>query len=211
MKAMIFLCGSAAVLSGCIATMPQQAARPTSADDPSDSCYEWLNKRDSWAPLKPKIAIGVPSDRLPLEMLADKSTPSDSELKLISQFKTERDTCEQVGVSFRSQYAPAEFRINRASEMAALNSLFAKLYAREITYGEFNRLRSEVSTNAQAANARTSQRERETIAQQAVLREAAALNALQNLQLQQQIRNQQNRAITTTCSRFGSDMNCITR
>lgn len=208
---MILFCASAAVLSGCVATMPQQAVRPTANDDPSVSCYDWLNKRDTWAPLRSKIAVGVPADRVPLEMLADKSGPTEPELKLISQFKAERDTCEEVGVSFRSQYASTEFRINRASDMAALNSLFAKLYAREITYGEFNRLRSEVTTNARTANIRTSQQEREQLARQASEREAAALNALQNFQMQQQLRNQQSRPITTTCSRFGSDVNCITR
>lgn len=206
-------------LAGCVTPGGglQQAKRPTSSDDPSNGCFASIAYDARFVPLRDKIAINLKPDKPTLEMMSDPSKVTPEEKRLLSVWKVARDTCADMGASFRAQYAPPEDRANIAVGMAATDALTARLYSGEITYGEFNRLRANNAVTGQARGAATEQREREAnaaaAAQEDARRQAAVNQAFQNLQ-QQQMQNQlllnQNRAVTTKCQRFGNQVSCTT-
>lgn len=170
--------------------------------------------------LRPKIAINVKPADLPLEMMADKSYPSEEERRALSVWKIARDSCMDRGESFRQAYAPPAYRASVTSNVTRVHELTAKLYAGEMNYGEFNRARAGNAAASQEQLATISQQEREANARAEDRRRAAEGMALQNIQnqqllLQQQQQQQQmllqrSRPTSTNCSRMGNQVNCTT-
>lgn len=207
-----------ALLSGCVTPGGQQQAhRPTAADDPSQSCFLNLTMDKRFDAIRYKVAIREKATQAPLEMLADKTYPTDEERRTLNVWKIARDVCADSGASYRAQYAPADYRASIDAGFIRFNGLIARLYARDITYGEFNRARAENAAISNQEIASVQQREREAnaaaAAQEDERRRAAVGMALQNLQNQQMLQQQQNqlnRPRTTNCQRIGSQMNCTT-
>jgi hypothetical protein len=217
----MFVLLAAAGLVGCAHQQQQQQTRPTARDDPSNGCFAELAFDARFVPLREKMAINLHPSKPTLDMLADRSYVTDEEKRLIGVWQVARDACTDRGESFRAAYAPPEYRANIATGQVRLNNLTAKLYAREITFGEFNRARSENAADMQARGAAVEQREKEAAAaaqaRDEANRRAAVGAALQNMQTQQLIQQQQqqqlleqNRMRTTNCTRVGNQTNCTT-
>ena len=162
-------------LTGCAATQP----RPTAEDDLSRSCFAAIAYNEQFTPLRTKIAINQRIDQLPLEMMADPSKPTAADLPLLSALKTERDRCYSLGESFREKYVPMEHRAIYTNGTSSVNVLLSRLYGGEISYGEFNKRRLAVATNAQTATAQTMQQERDRRTQQESANLADTNNTLQ--------------------------------
>jgi hypothetical protein len=213
------LLAAAVSSAGCV-TPGKQAYKPSAADDPSNACFASLMVDKRFDVLRPKIAINVKPSELPLEMMADKSTPTAEEKQALGVWKIARDTCMAHGESFRQSYAPPAYRATLTSNVTRVHDLTAKLYAAEITYGEFNRARAGNAATAQEQLANVAQQEREQNAREEDRRRVAAGMALQNIQNQQlilqqqqhqqQLILQQSRPTNTNCSRIGNQVNCTT-
>ena len=197
-----------------------QQARPSTNDDPSIGCMAEIGVDKRFVPLREKIAINLRPEKATLEMMSDPTTPTGDEKKLLGVWKIARDTCLDRGASFRAQYAPPEYRSNIAIGTAAVDALTARLYAGEITYGQFNRERASNAVQGQARGAALEQREREAnaaaAAQEEDRRRQAAGMALQNMQNQQLIQQQQRayqmpipRQTTCTSRRIGSQVETV--
>lgn len=210
----------AMALTGCETMQTQR--RPNANDDPSMACFNNMATNERLAILRPKIAIDLKPEDLPLPMLADTSRPTAAEKEAISAWTATRRACMEIGEPFRAQYAPPEWSAMLRNNTTRLNSLAARLFGGEITYGEFNRQRAENAGVTQATIAQQQQRERDANAAQEQANQQAAGQALinfnnqmqlqreQNLIRQQQLM-QQNQPVYTTCNRLGSSVNCISR
>lgn len=206
-------------LVGCV-TPGKQAYKPTAADDPSNACFAGLMVDARFDVLRPKMAINVKPADLSLEMMADKSYPSEEERRALSVWKIARDSCMAQGESFRQAYAPPAYRATVTSNVTRVHDLAAKLYAGEMSYGEFNRARAGNAAASQEQMANISQQEREANAREEDRRRVAAGLAMQNMQNQQLILQQQqqqrqqmlqqNMPRSTNCQRFGNQVNCTT-
>lgn len=203
----------------------QQAKKPTADDDPSQPCFESIAYDKRFVSLRDKIAINLRPNQLPLEMLSNAAFPTEDEKQTLGVWVVARQACMDAGEAFRARYAPPEYRANMASNVNRVKLLAAKLYAKQITYGEFNQMRAENSLDSQRTMATLQQREREAMAARAAedqaRRDAAVGAAIQNMQTQQliqqqqQLQNQQllqqNMPRTTNCQRWGNQVNCTTR
>ncbi len=181
----ISLLVTAVLLAGCTATMPQDR-RPTAADDPSGRCFEALDIDARFTSLLPKVGSVAKTGAASLEALASKEKASEEDKRVISILAVARQTCADAGRQFRAQHAPpgwaAAFDAGQQESLA----LFARLYAQELTYGEFNRARLEAANRT-----RTALNQSSAAAQQAEANERSA--AVQALQTQQLIQSMQPR------------------
>ena len=206
-------------LVGCV-TPGKQAYKPTAADDPSNACFASLMVDKRFDVLRPKIAINIKPSELPLDMMADKSVPTAEERQALGVWKVARDSCMAQGESFRQAYAPPAHRAALTSNVTRVHDLTAKLYAGDMTYGEFNRARAGNAATSQEQMANVAQQEREQNAREDDRRRVAAGMALQTMQnqqmilqqqqQQQQLMLQQSRPTNTNCARIGNQVNCTT-
>lgn len=210
-------------LSGCV-TPGGHARGPSPAEimanDPTTACMKRLTE-DPYIlkHLSEKTGIGRPGQPT-LQMLADKSRVTAEEKEALSTYSSARDQCLASGSSYRRANMPSNVVFDLESSGQRVTLLLAKLYAGEMTYGEYNsarleniqKLRSNLTTSDQQnAQARAADEDR---------RRAAAGMALQNMQnqqlilqqqqQQQQLLMQQNRPRNTNCSRLGNQLNCTT-
>lgn len=203
-------------LAGCVTPGPQQVKRGPN-DDPSRACFDALAYDKRFVPLRDRIAINLPASQPTIQMLADKSSPTPDEKLALGEWAAARDGCLAQGAAFRAAYAPPTYTTWMSSNVTTVKLLVARLYAGEISYGEFNRQRAEASESSKAYAAGMAQRDREQAAAAEERRRQDAGAALQNFQnqllIQQQIRNQQiqNAPLQTTCQRFGNRVDCTTQ
>jgi hypothetical protein len=161
------------ILAGCAAQGTKQQARPTAEDDPTAHCYDRLEAaHPALAPLAAKVGSLVASDKSTFEMLASQEKASEADKPLLSQWAAARQECLQSGRAFRAQYAPPGWADAIEAGQSAAMVLIARLYAGEITYGEFNRSRREAA--ARALEQLRAVNERDTAARQQVQQDAAA-------------------------------------
>ncbi|MDR6538872.1 hypothetical protein [Variovorax soli] len=203
-------------IAGCV-TPGQQAKRPTANDDPSKPCFESIAYDKRFVGLREKIAINLKAERPSMEMLTDRTVPTEEEKRLLGVWMVAREACFDMGASFRAKYASPEYQATLLAGQTRVKVLTAKLYAGQISYGEFNQLRADNSVEGQQRLSNINQREREAAAaanaQEQARRDAAVGAALQNMQTQQLIQQQQlqqNGPRTTNCQRFGNQVNCTT-
>lgn len=193
-------------LAGCVTPRGQQAKRPTANDDPSKPCFDSIAYDNRFVGLRDKIAINIKAERPSMEMLTNSTVPTDEEKRLLETWVAARETCFDLGTSFRSQYSPPEYQATLLGAHTRVNMLTAKLYAGQITYGEFNELRADNSVEGQQRLATIIQRARDADAAKKAQEQARRDATLQNIQQQLQ----QNRPRTTNCRRFGNQVDCTT-
>lgn len=219
-RSTLALCAAVSV-AGCVTPGGgQQQSRPSARDDPSMGCFAEISVSSRFEPLRNKIAINLRPENATLEMLADKSVPTEEERRLIGVYKIARDTCADQGASFRASYAPPGYVAAFNGNLIRVNELLARLYGGDISYGEFNRARAGNVSVTTSQMAEVEQQERDANARNEDRRRAAAGAALQNIQSQQlilqqqqqqqQLILQQNRPRNTNCQRIGNQLNCTT-
>jgi hypothetical protein len=212
----VFLTAVALVLGGC-QTMGPQARGPSAAEimaaDPTNSCMKRVNE-DPFilTHLAAKTGVGRPGSPS-IEMLSDKTVPNEQERQALSTYSGERQRCIDLGGSYRRQNMPAQ--VTQVMEQGAQNVTFllAKLYAGEITFGEYNTRRIQNGNESRARLTDFDQRRQQQQQADEDRRRSDVANALQNMNnqmlLQQQI-NDANRPRTTNCQRIGAQVNCTT-
>jgi hypothetical protein len=169
-------------LAGCNATMPQQH-RPTAADDPSVKCFAEMETDQRFAILRPHIGSMTRANAASLEVLASTARPTDQEKRAISVWGVARQTCAAMGDSFRAQYAPPGWKLAVDDGQQQVLGLMARLYAGEITYGEFARGRQAIASEIGQRMQEADQRNTAALAQQAAARSAQAANNAANTAL----------------------------
>jgi hypothetical protein len=175
---------AALALAGCDATT-QQVRRPTAADDPSAPCYRQLETDQRFAALKTKIGSVIASNKATVEMLASTEKPTEEERRQISVLGVARQSCADMGHAFRLTYAPPGYE---AAFMAGQNdvlALLARLYAGELTYGEFNRERLDLGHRTSANMNATVDRAQANAQQSAIQSQQSALQSMQIMQMMQ--------------------------
>lgn len=206
----------ALLLAGC-QTMGPQARGPSPAEilanDPTGSCMKRLNT-DPFIVEQLGAPIGVGKSEQPtLKMMADKTKPNDEQKEALSMYAAARDKCAALGAEYRRAKMPGDVVYTLENNNQKLQVLFAKLYAGDITFGEFNTSRTN---NIMTMRGQLTEQDQQRAQRQAAAeaeRQRNTANALQQFNnqmlLQQQINNA-NRPITTNCNRFGQQVSCTT-
>lgn len=151
-------CAALALLAGCA----HQSTRLGPEHDPSNACFAKLVEDPVIQPLIPRIGpFGALSPTI--EMRASKDYPTDEEQRMISYWGQKRQACHDAGVAFRSQNAPPFYRSALDWQTASLLGIMAKLYARDINYGQFiaerERIAAETRSMIAAGSAQAQQAE----------------------------------------------------
>jgi len=206
----------AVALTGC-ANMRPGPPPPTPAQlmaaDPTAICVKRLGE-DPFVitNLSAKTGIGRPGAPT-LEMLSDKSYANDAEKKALSAYSAARQQCIDSGANYRRQNLPSQVTLTMEQSGQNITFLLAKLYAGEITFGEYNTRRVQNGSEARSRLSEYDQQRHRQQQAEAEQRRVESNNALQNFNnqmlLQQQINNA-NRPRTTNCQRLGSQVNCTT-
>jgi hypothetical protein len=186
------------------------------AADPSLPCLNAAIDQYRATPLGMRIGAATPS----VEALADKSKATDAEKLAISEHSAARQKCVLLGMSYRRENLPPEVVFAEEDAEAALTVLMAKLYAGDITFGEYNNARLENRAKLQArlvaVDRQIAQDNAQVEAANAARRQAANQALQQTLQNQQMILLQQQQMqtppargiVNTDCTRTGNRTNC---
>jgi hypothetical protein len=135
--------GTAAL--ACALALATTAARVT-PPDPSAACVRALAQDPELQPLAPKTPLAFPVPRqgaLPPAMLVDTRKVSDDDKPLVSAWTAKLAHCFALGRAFRAQMLTPESQAILNSQQSELEGLLTKLYAGELSYGDFNRGRQE--------------------------------------------------------------------
>lgn len=160
MKRLAALLVSGLLLAGC-ATEPAK----TAADDPTFACLYALQEQQKYQHLYTKIAKSA--DAATIEQLASKELASEEEKVMLSNWAQDRRICHQEGRDYRAAYAPPGYVAVFDNLQSGLISLTAKLYAGEITYGQFNQARVRLASETNRDMDRVQQAHMQALQQQA--------------------------------------------
>lgn len=124
-------------MAGCETT---KRTPVSSVDDPTYSCLNTLAKDEKLAKLAGKIGA-VQSANITLEALSSQDKASQDDKPILSHWMTARGACVDAGKQFRAQNQPPQFAGLYEAAHEELVILTARLYAGELTYGQFNMAR----------------------------------------------------------------------
>lgn len=144
---------TAAILAAALvvtACAPMRQLGPSAMDDPTLACLGRLFASDRLHILNSHVGDVARVNSASIEQLASNSTPTAAEKEAISFWGSERMKCLDEGRSFRAQYAPPGYTVVVEGVQMELAYLAAKLYAGNITYGQFNIERNRLAANAEA-------------------------------------------------------------
>lgn len=189
------LIAAVVVLAGCQTTGPlnfSQAPRPGPQDDPSMKCIATMVTDPAFKPLESRLGPFGSSPPAPtLEMRANKDLATDEERQAISHWGNRRQACHNEGIAFRNQYAPPYVRAAFDWQTSNLLGLMAKLYARDINYGQFiaerDRGAAEFRSMIATGNAQAQQANAAAQSAEAQRRQALAAQNAQTLQIMQML------------------------
>lgn len=129
------------ILAAC-ALMPALSAW---ASDPSETCFNSLEARQSLAPLRSLIALGNIRNQT-VDMMGNVRHPTLTEKAVIKSWVRERDRCFVLGDNWRQENMPVAMRAVLEDSYAKNKLLIADLYRARITYGEFGIRRAALAT-----------------------------------------------------------------
>lgn len=189
------------------------------ANDPTEHCIKRMREDPYLLQMLAKMNFGRPGDP-GIEMLADKSRATNEEKEALRTYSATRSQCISLGAAYRRANMPANIALafDRGSDRATI--MISKLYAGDITYGEFNTGRMEIQSQIRSDLTESDLQNAQSAAAAEDRRRAAVGASLQNMQnqqlllqqqqQQQQLMLQQNRPRNTNCQRIGNQMNCTT-
>jgi hypothetical protein len=225
---LVAICCLLVALTSCTAT-PQraqqdpQARRAQAQAEMNAIADRWLaaQRAPSIDPIRDKVYLGRDVRQTPLPLQVLDSKPKAEEKKALEAWHEITAASRPELEGWARKYTPWGMPI-LALQRAASYSLLAKLYAGEITYGEFNRQRMQIVTSSVAAMRQREDEVRRNLQQQAYAQQAldiqrsiassAALRAYSDLLVQQQLLNQQFQPVQVApfnCTRFGNTASCF--
>jgi len=152
-----------------------------------------------------------------IELLADTSYATDEDKAALATYSRARARCRELGDGYRGTVIPAAIKLRQDATFAGTTTLLARLYAGQITWGQFNSERGSAMREAQLEIMQTASRMQAAEQEQRQRAATAFSNGLaqqQQIQFQQQMLNQQiyqqNRPVQTNCNRFGNQVSCTT-
>lgn len=125
-------------LGGC--ATDDSFSGPTAADDPSMECFSSLGRDLRFDALYTKIPR-APNEAT-LAQLSSKEVPNEQEQKALEEWVSFRLHCLKSGSSYRAAYAPAGYDSVFTWLQIEVANTAAKLYAGEISFGQFNQKRA---------------------------------------------------------------------
>lgn len=176
MKA-LYLAPVALALTACQATAPQQK---TAADDPSNVCFQTIEHNPSVQILKPHLGSIANSDAATLEMRASTAVPNEEEKAALRSWADLRKTCLDVGRDFRNQYAPLWYVALIDETQARFIINLSKLYAGQVTFGQFVNERTAIAADTRAKQAAARANDQRANQQAAAARQAQSAAELNN-------------------------------
>jgi hypothetical protein len=179
----IVLLVAALALTGCNATMQQ--ARRGPADDPTRHCFDRMDSDQRLAVLAPKVGSVSRGGRATVEMLASTAKADEEDKKAISAWGQARQSCVAEGRAFRAQNAPPGWVPAFEAGQTEFLGLMARLYAGELTYGEFNRQRLDLGAKNDAALLNAADRAAAAAQQEQLNQQASTLQTMQIMQMLQ--------------------------
>ncbi len=198
LAALATIASAAFWLAGC-ATQALLAPVSTAQlfnDDPTSQCMRTVNTDPRLALLTAKLGSLKEAGEATVPMLANTALPSPEEKTALEYWGSERQRCLGLGKVYRANIFPASLVATFEAGQKNLIFLTARLYAGEITYGQFNTQRQELAG---------AMRQREVEFEQQ--RNAALANYLQQPAPLQQVR-----PLYTNCTRLGSTgVNCTSQ
>lgn len=133
-----------------------------------------------------KIALGGPSEQT-FSHLTNNTKPTDAEKVAIAMFSDAVRKCEKENDKLYPDMPPPIVAVNHSS-VTAFQNLLVVLYEGKITYGEFAKLRKDVSNNRESALAQIHQELKNNAAEAAArAQQVAAQNAIAQAQISQSI------------------------
>lgn len=146
------------------------------AQDPTSACMAGLAQDPALQPLAQKTPLAS-LKALKLPMLADNSKPDGGDKLLLAQWSEALKHCYTVGQGFREKnVTPASVAILDAQQHA-VEALVVRLYAGEMSYGEFNRGRQDIYDQFARQASASAQKMFDTRTAQAQAAQQAALEA----------------------------------
>lgn len=112
------------------------------AQDPTSACMAGLAGDDALLALAQKTPLASIKN-VTLPMLADTSKPDAADKVQLDEWGRKLKACYALGQDFRERTVTAESTAILDAQQHALIALLARLYAGELSYGEFNRERQE--------------------------------------------------------------------
>lgn len=184
------------------------------------SCMHADTQGEALNPLRGKIVIAGNNRDIPFSMLTDATKATEAEKDAIAKWAEIYSGCVKNDAGFRSTIPPDAAAIIEATASVTV-AMAASLYSGEITYGQFNKERSERSGKVSSALTSIQQRERS----RAQAADEADYQARRNAALQyllgqpplpafQPIQPYQipvKPTVTTNCYRFGNQVTCTSR
>lgn len=134
-------------LAGCAVQPPP--APVTAAQlinhDPTSQCMRTVNNDPRLAVLIPKVGSLQHAGNADIAMLTSTALPSAEEKTALAYWGSERQRCLGLGKVYRAWHLPAALVATFESGQQNLVFLTARLYAAEISYGQFNTQREELA------------------------------------------------------------------
>jgi hypothetical protein len=197
------------LFTGC-QTMPQRSVQ-AAISDPSLACLSEAFANPQLQILNSKLGSVAAAGRATIQQLASNEKPTAEEKVLIGFWGAERQRCMELGEAKRRQYPSPQSQIFEAANMKLMH-LTAKLYAGNITYGEFNVDRNNNYSAVREGFANINEQQKSKAEEQR-RRDAAELQLMLS---QQQQTLQANRPTytaptRTTCTKNFNQVDCVTQ
>jgi len=214
-------CASVAVLlvSGCTGAQievnrMQKVAAETKVS--AEACNETIAGNSKYAPIATKTYFGA-DNKIPLQMLNDKTSPTKPEIALLYGVYGEVQDCRKIVLDGASRMHPL-YMLTLVEAYAESDKLWAEVTAGRLTWGKFNEGRKNISTRTQArmlqADTQISSQLQNQHQFELEQRQRAAA-AMQQWSYQQQVLANQQQAInamnqprTINCNYFGNTAQC---
>lgn len=148
MRRVVALVSVLAALTGCNAVSPKQP-QPSMADDPTGACLKSLQTDPRIQVLAARLGPFGEALKPTLEMMGSKDTPTEVERSALSTWIAARQDCVERGASFRRTHAPLQYQGIIEDYDAHLAIAAAKLYAGDLTFGQFIAERQRLASSAQ--------------------------------------------------------------
>lgn len=178
------------------------------------TCMRSYSADEKLKPINEKVVLHGRVNEPPFAMLTDQSIATETEKSAIAAFVEVYTTCFKQDAAWFDAGPPEGQALIRAA-VNGFVGLAASLYTGELTFGQFNRERSDRATKLNAAMADLGRRFTDRAQAEEQARRNAALQYLLSQPRPMPTQGNQiptpQQPTTTNCHRFGAQVTCTTR